>query len=50
MMKPIYNRANIESCQLDMGEYTDLDLSWKWIGANFKANINMKDGSLFSLF
>ena len=26
-----------------MGEYTDLDLSWKWIGADFKANINMNN-------
>ena len=24
-------------------EYNDIDLSWKWIGADFKANINMNN-------
>ena len=33
-----------------MGEYTGLDLSWKWIGADFKANINMKDDIFFYYF
>ena len=33
-----------------MGEYTDLDLCWKWIGADFKANINMKDDRFFYYF
>ena len=33
-----------------MGEYTGLDLCWKQIGADFKANVNINDSRFFKYF